>query len=248
MQNVFFAPCDSCHPFGSSGPLDSSQACNSGNECGSFDVRMNNNILKTPLIIEAKSLTDTAGKKDVSNENQQVQLILQIISEKIVVTAVFKNYNDCPFTHDYDKLTIEVNPEKDPYIVITLENSEKMRRINHRERRLEISRFSLELLKAWFLSVTDRSWPCLPFQSITHHEERILFDFSQQEVPTLPETSNAAIACRGGRGGMGGRGGRGGRGGNEGPTPAPNMQLQVWRERRRERAREREREPEREYQ
>ena len=54
------------------------------------NVRMNNNILKTPLLIEAKSLTDTAGKKDVSNDNDQVQLILQIISKKIVVTTVRK--------------------------------------------------------------------------------------------------------------------------------------------------------------
>jgi hypothetical protein len=69
-----------------------------------------------------------------------------------------------------------------------------MRRLNFRERRLEISPLSLALLKAWFQSVTDRSWPCPPVRFITHHEERILFDFSQQDVPTLPENSSAAIA------------------------------------------------------
>lgn len=152
---------------------------------------MNNNILKTPLLIEAKSLTNVTGKEDVSNDNDQVQLILQIISQKIVVTTVRK-WNS--MTHDYDKLTIKLNAHKDPRIVITLEDIEKVTRFQHAERCLEIPILSFELLKAWFLYVTDRSWPCPPVRSITHHEEIILFYFSQQAVPTLPKTSNAAIA------------------------------------------------------
>ena len=138
---------------------------------------MNNNILKTHLFIEAKSLTDTTGKYDVSIYDEQVQLILQIISEKIVVTTEIKSLRNYLFTHDYDKLRIELNDDKDPYIVITLENFDKVRRLNHGERRLEIPILSFELLKVWFLYVTDRSWPCPPVLSITHHEERILFDF-----------------------------------------------------------------------
>ena len=146
---------------------------------------MGDNVLKTSVLIEAESLTNAMGKPMRHEEN--VQLILQILSSQIAVTTIMTEYV-YSFTIHYDKLTIKPNATATSYVISMIESK-------HPQviRSLKITLMSQELLKAWFLSVTDRSWPFASDHSDAHLEKN-LFDFSQQEVPTLGQIPTAAHA------------------------------------------------------
>ena len=149
---------------------------------------MGDNVLKTPVLIEAETLTDVMGNPRKEN----VQLILQILSSRIRVTTCLTEWA-YKFTIHYDKLTIKPNRLATSFVISMIE-SERPQVI----RSLKITLMSQELLKAWFLSVTDsvtdRSWPLAPDHDDADDKntEKNLFDFLQQKVPRLVKTTTDA--------------------------------------------------------
>ena len=127
-------------------------------------------VLKTPVHIVAESLTDVMGEP--ISYHEQVQLILQIISNKIAVTTI--NEHGYSYEKYYNKLTIKPSPSKEEITIIDSSYT----------RRFKISSFSSEWLKAWFLSVADRPWPFSRIRA-DEHREKILFDFSEEETPNF---------------------------------------------------------------
>ena len=136
---------------------------------------MGDNVLKTPVLIEAQSLTDVMGNRRQEN----VQLILQILSSQIAVTTICE-ISCTSFTIRYDKLTIKPNTTGSSFEISMIE-----RQLPKIIRSFKINKLSQEWLKAWFLSVTDRSWPFASKFSDAD-TEKILFDFltSSDETPT----------------------------------------------------------------
>jgi hypothetical protein len=137
------------------------------------NATLNGHVCKTPVTIEAQQLTDNMGEP--INFDRHMKLIIQIISNQIAVTFVTET--DYAYRNNYTQLLIDQRKNE-----ITIKDSDF-------QRRFEISSYSREWLKTWFLSVTDRPWP---FSAAYERGEKILFDFSQQDMPTLPKTSNTA--------------------------------------------------------
>ena len=137
------------------------------------NATLNGDVSKTPVTFEAQSLTNFQGEP--ISFDHHVKLIIQIISNQIAVTFVTET--DYAYRNNYTQLLIDQMKNE-----ITMKEGVF-------QRRFEISSYSREWLKTWFLSVTDRPWP---FSAAYERGEKFLFDFSQQDMPTLPETSNAA--------------------------------------------------------
>ena len=86
---------------------------------------MGDNVLKTPVLIEAQALTDVMGNPIKYEEN--VQLILQILSSRIRVTTILTTWA-YKFTIYYDKLTIK--PDRlQSFVISMIQQSKELRKL-----------------------------------------------------------------------------------------------------------------------
>ena len=84
---------------------------------------MGDNVLKTPVLIEAETLTDVMGNPRKEN----VQLILQILSSRIRVTTILTTWA-YKFTIYYDKLTIK--PDRlQSFVISMIQQSKELRKL-----------------------------------------------------------------------------------------------------------------------